>query len=104
VKFYKAVSFSTNVAVRVCARLVLEGSGSAVSNSLSFVAEAFRLSRDNVASVPKSSLKCSFDVHDCIIGRAIRELCDMKFIFNNCFFTRNELNTLIIHLCTTYDD
>jgi len=36
--------------VRVCARLVLEGNGSAVSNWLSFVAEAFRLSRDSAVS------------------------------------------------------
>ena len=104
VKFYKAISCSSNAVVGACARLVLAGSGSAVSNSLSLITDLCTVDRDDVLFLSMSDIVSSFDVSDAVLGCAVRELNDMKTMFNCSLFSNDELNFLIYHLCTSVDD
>ena len=60
IKFVKALTRSSNPVLRQCMRLVTEGSGSAVSNSVSVVCEAIRCRREALAESDLRRIRATF--------------------------------------------
>ena len=81
-KFYKSIAHNKNSLIAKCHKLILNGSGSAISNNLTLLNEKLDVNRFNVMHCNLSALKAPlFRTDDLCQGLAIRELHDM---YINC--------------------
>ena len=101
-RFIKSLHFSHNPIVRNSFQLVLRGSCSSVSNSVSFLSSLTHVNRYNLINIP-------FLFHDnsdqtlSICASLIRDLLVMKYqcSFQYTFYSFNEIDFLLHHLCTS---
>jgi hypothetical protein len=104
--FHCSLANSSNSIVRSCYELVLAGSQSSVSNSLSHVSEFFNISRDNVNDFVSNGLFVSNDSdEDIAIAGVITELLDfISLQYLNVMpsvLSREDCLTMIELLCTS---
>eukprot|EP00914_Ancora_sagittata_P028937 GHVO01057094.1.p1 GENE.GHVO01057094.1~~GHVO01057094.1.p1 ORF type:complete len:184 (-),score=1.00 GHVO01057094.1:290-841(-) len=101
VNFFINIYKSKNVLVETAVDIVLNGSGSAVSNSLSLAAEMLNVNRRDVFNVcnMKSLLSEQVDADLVCISKAITDCIDMRDDVDS-FFNHNECTMMIEYLCT----
>ena len=102
VQFYRSCISSKNVATRICAQLVRNGSRSSVSNSLSYVSKLFGHSRYCIENLKRNN-DLGYDKHNDIIkASVIRDVLSSK---QDCIMKREsllssqELDSLLYDLC-----
>ena len=104
VKFLRSLSISNNTIVNMCYDLIVHGSGSPVSNSLSAVAQHFNSSRLDLHNATPPNPDCSDD--DICLSHAIYDLLNIRIDclnrVNDTFFSLHECNTLLYYLCTDF--
>ncbi len=95
IKFYQSCLKSGNICIQMCSKLVMNGSGSDVCDSLTFLAHKYNFQREDVLRLNIQRLNV-FDVTDSVLQRAglIRDL----ILYNSDNDDAN-VKTLIDELC-----
>jgi hypothetical protein len=102
---WKAIP-SSNTCINLCAKLALNGSGSAVGNSLNYMSYKYKFSKYNVFNVPLSVLLKRVHVYhnpnESCESETIVELIDMRDNPHeyDLPLVQNEITMLLEHLCT----
>lgn len=110
IKFIKHMSECNNNLVRVCYEQIIDGSGSAVSNSLSTVAHFYNVGRGHLSEM-ESSNEPYFETEtdeNISLATAINELLDTRLFFltghhsDSCIdiMTHKDCDTFLELLCT----
>ena len=99
--FFISLKNNNNPLVYMCYKLIMEGSRSAVSNSLSFICHVYKCNR-HVLSIKNIVKSLVTDCEEAIKSSVIRDSLNMKHcLFNSeSFFNDEELRLLLHDLCT----
>ena len=108
ISFVNGLSKSRNVVTSLCYRLIVNGSGSSVSNTISVLSSMWCVPRSNVSNIKKRSypiqVPTSIDNRLAITGSVIRDILHMLYINRNypnvCIFNDTELHCMLNTLCT----
>ncbi len=77
-KFLISLANSNNPLIKTCHELIMQGSQSAVSNSLSFTANGLKCKRRNLRYTDTMKMN-TFDYDDFITCNVIRDVWEMHF-------------------------
>jgi hypothetical protein len=102
-KFYKSLHNSPNPVVSTCCQLLITGTGSAVSNSLTKISEFFKIQKYDIHHF---SYKPPVPLDEiCAITSAIIELIEIKSLpfitFERCPLSIDDCNVFLELLCTS---
>ena len=106
ISFVNGLSKSKNVVTSLCYRLIVNGSGSSVSNTISVLSSMWCVPRSYVCTINKKSnpISTSFDDSLAITSSVIRDILYMihinRYFPNVCIFNDSELHWILNTLCT----
>lgn len=100
IKFYQSLFNSSNLCCKCCYALVVNGTRSHVSNSLSLITENFQISRRELNNIDVSKISSTCPDEDQMYIQAINELLLMRTNFTHtAFLNVNECNIFLNFLC-----
>lgn len=76
--FYKSLMMNANSVIKLCCGLTQSRSMSSVSNTMSLLWYAFKISRDPSLSMHPQCLKIECEFENAIISQIIQDVSDMK--------------------------
>ncbi len=102
IKFLRSLQNSKNPLINTCYKLIILGSQSSVSNSVSIVTEYLNCDRGRTAFA-NTVHNIDYDSTDAIKSNVVRDLLHMKHMSkynNNTFLSYDEISFLLNELCT----
>ena len=104
VSFIKSVSTSQNLMTNMCYNLIMIGSRSNVSNSISIISAIWNTPRHQIINIKHNLSPVSHDENIAINSSVIRDMLEFRFMNkfcpNNCIFDREQIELIIHCLCT----
>ncbi len=104
ISFVKGLSISRNVLSSICYRLAINGSNSAVSNTISILSSLWSVPRSSVCHINRNIYPRTSDSNLAGCSSVIRDLLYMKHINSyyphTCIFNNVEIQFIIDTLCT----
>ena len=99
--FFRSLSYSSNDVIQLCTKLIVAGSNSAVSNSLSVVSKYANVSRYELNSTYDVIDNKEYTINDITNASVIVELLDIKngSLFVTTSFSKTCCDLLINELC-----
>ena len=104
VSFIKSASTSQNLMTNMCYNLIMIGSRSNVSNSMSMISAIWNTPRHQITNIKHNLSSVSHDENIAINSSVIRDMLEFRFMNkfcpNNCIFDKEQIELIIHCLCT----
>ena len=103
VSFMRGLNASANHLTRLCYNIIINGSGSSVSNTLSILRERYRVTRQDICRINVTNY-IPHVIEDEIMASMVRDLITMRH-GSGCWdtangFSHDEIEFMINHICT----
>jgi hypothetical protein len=99
VQFVSSLISSNNKCINLAYKLMVNGSSSTISNSVSFICQKYKLDSFSLNHLSISSLH-THDQHIKVVSSVIREMMDIRDNQSTCIITRDEATKWVNALCT----